>query len=158
GVHRVALIGDSIMYQPSCTVADNLSDLGIETYRDAVSNTGLLNGTVDWIAKTRTILASQHPDVVVAVFVGNYPPPPVRDARGAVIADDSPAFFAAWQRRAEQLSAEVRASGARMYWVSPPPISLPPLAHAQRLFDGYRTIRGDHFLEAGSVLAGSNGE
>ena len=31
GVRRVALIGDSLMAQPSCAIADSLSDLGIQT-------------------------------------------------------------------------------------------------------------------------------
>ena len=94
---------------------------------------------------------------MVAIFVGNYPGPPIQTAAGQAVAVDSPAFFEAWQQRAGQLSAEVRAAGAQMFWVSPPPISLPPLGHAQRLFDGYRLISGDHFLDSGTILAGPNG-
>jgi len=157
-VHRVALIGDSIMAQASCAIADSLANVGITTSRHAVPATGLLNGTVDWFAATRQILHTEHPNIVVAIFVGNYPLPPIRDATGTPILDDSPAFFRAWQRRAEVLSAEVRAAGAQMYWVSPPPIALSPLRHAQRLFDGYRTIPHDHVLSSGGVLAGMNGQ
>jgi hypothetical protein len=157
GVHRVALIGDSIMYQPSCAIAESLAGVGIQTSRHAVPGTGLLNGTVDWLAETKKILAQEHPDVVVAIFVGNYLGAPVPDAHGTPIADDSPAFFSTWQQRAEALSKEVRAAGAAMYWVSPPPISLPPLSHAQRLFDGYRRIPGVHILTSGSVLNGPDG-
>jgi hypothetical protein len=158
GVHRVALIGDSIMFQPSCAIADSLAGVGIQTSRHAVVATGLLNGTVDWLAATRGILRTQHPDVVVAIFVGNYAPPYVRDAHGAPIAPDTPAFFRAWQRRAIAISDAVHAAGAQMYWVSPPPIGLSPLVHAQRLYDGYRTIKGDHFLDSGRVLADANGK
>jgi hypothetical protein len=155
GVDRVALIGDSIMYQPSCAIAESLAKLGITTSRYAVSGTGLLNGSVNWITRTKQIMASNHPDIVVAIFVGNYPPPPVRDAQGHPIVDDTPAFFAAWQARARELSQIVHRGGASMYWVSPPPIAaIPPLGHAQKLFDGYRTIAGDHFLESGDVLRG----
>jgi hypothetical protein len=44
-----------------------------------------------------------------------------------------------------------------MFWVSPPPITYPLLRHAGRLFNGYQTIAGDHFLDSGSVLAGPHG-
>jgi hypothetical protein len=156
GVHRVALIGDSIMFQASCSVAESLANAGIQTGRYAVSGSGLLSGNVDWLRRMQDILHFQHPNAVVAIFVGNYWTP-IRSANGRPVADDSPAFFAAWQQRAQLLSNEVRAAGAQMYWVSPPPIALPPLSHAQRLFDGYRSIPGDNVLDSGSVLAGPNG-
>lgn len=156
GVHRVALIGDSIMEQASCSIADSLGDVGIETSRYAVGGTGLLTGLVDWVGKTREILQTEKPDVVIAIFVGNYFPPPVRDASGAVVAVDTPAFFRAWEDRAKLLSAEVHAAHAKLYWVRPPPITDPGLGHAQRLFDGYRKIGGDHFLSSGRALAGPN--
>ena len=157
GVHRVALIGDSIMDQASCSIADSLRDVGIETSRHAVGGTGLLTGLVDWLAQTRQILQTEKPDVVVAIFVGNYFPPPVRDAGGAVIEAGTPAFYRAWQDRAKLLSAEVHAAHARMYWVRPPPITDPSLSHAGRLFTGYQTIQADHFLSSGRVLTGPRG-
>ncbi len=153
GVHRVALIGDSIMDNVSCTVAESLADVGIRTSRHAVPGTGLLAG-MDWVTETRKILQAEHPDAVIAIFVGNYLPAPVTDARGRVIADNSPEFFRVWQDRARALSAVVHAAHARMYWVSPPPLNDPLLGHAQRLFDGYRKIPGDHVLMSGKVLAG----
>jgi hypothetical protein len=154
GVHRVALIGDSIMDEASCSIADSLSDVGIKTSRFALGGTGLLTGLVDWVAATRTIMQTEKPDVVVAIFVGNYFAPPMRDENGAVIAAGTPAFYRAWQERAQLLSEEVHAGGAQMYWVQPPPISDGTLAHAQQLFDGYRKIRGDHSVSSGRVLAG----
>src|SRR5437879_5269292 len=59
GVHRVALIGDSIMVQPSCAIAESLAGVGITTSRDAVSGSGLLNGGVDWLATTRFLLKAE---------------------------------------------------------------------------------------------------
>jgi hypothetical protein len=156
GVHRVALIGDSIMDLTSCTIAESLASEGIQTSRHAVWGSGLLAGP-DWITGTKQILTAEHPDAVVAIFVGNYLPGPVTGANGHLIADNSPEFFAAWQQRAEQLSREVRAAGARMYWVSPPPIEVPVLAHAARLFQGYEKIPGDHVLMSGDVLDGPHG-
>jgi len=156
GVRRVALIGDSIMVQASCAIADGLSDLGIRTSRHAVSGSGLLVW-IDWLAETRHILATEHPDVVVAIFVGNYLFGAARDASNTIIEDDSPQFFRTWQDRAQALSDVVRAAHARMYWVSPPPIDVEPLRHASVLFEGYRTIPGDHFLQSGHVLDGPGG-
>jgi hypothetical protein len=158
GIHRVALIGDSLMDQSSCAVADSLADVGIQTERYAASGSGLLTGQPDWLAAMPHLLAAQHPDVVIAIFVGNYLPPPLHDAKGNVVVDNSPEFFSLWQQRAEKLSNEVRSAGASMYWVSPPPIESPLLNHAQRLFDGYRSIPGDHTLDVGSVLAGAHGQ
>src|SRR5947208_778020 len=80
---------------------------------------GLLAGLA-WVTETRKILASEHPDAVIAIFVGNYLPEPIRDASGRIIVDNSPEFFHAWQYRARLLSAAVHAAHARMYWVSPP--------------------------------------
>jgi hypothetical protein len=156
GVHRVALIGDSIMLQASCAVAQSLAEVGIRTSRHAVSGSGLLAG-MDWVAETQHILATERPDVVVAIFVGNYLFGAARDASNAIIQDDTPAFFRAWQERARLLSAEVHAAHARMYWVSPPPITDTTLRHARVLFDAYRTIRGDHFLFSGRVMEGPDG-
>jgi hypothetical protein len=157
GVDRVTLIGDSIMKQASCAVGTSLSGLGVTTYRHGVSGTGLLAGPGDWMATARQLMAAEHPDVVVAVFVGNYLQQAV-DAAGKPIVADTPEFFAAWQQRAEELSKIVRDSGAQLYWVSPPPIALPPLNHASRLFEGYKRIEGDHTLDAGASLSGPDGK
>jgi hypothetical protein len=156
GVERVTLIGDSIMKQASCAIGESLSGLGVTTYRHGVSGSGLLASLVDWVPTAKQLIAAEHPDVVLAIFVGNYLSQAV-DASGKPIVADSPEFFAAWQQQAEELSRVVRASGARLYWVSPPPIALPPLSRAPRLFDGYKTIQGDHWLNAGASLAGTNG-
>jgi len=158
GVHRVALIGDSLMSQPSCAIADGLAQVGVTTTRHAVPGSGLLTGSVDWVAQTRLIMQREHPDVVVAIFVGNYPEPFVRDESGDAIRPDTPAFFAAWQARAVALSDVVRSFRVPLYWVSPPPIDLQPFRRAQRLYAGYRTITKDHFLDSGKSLAGSHGE
>lgn len=156
GVRRVALIGDSIMEQASCAVADSLAGVGIRTTRHGIPGSGLLAG-MDWVTETRKILQAEHPDAVIVIFVGNYLPAPVLDARGRIIADNSPEFFRAWQYRARLLSATVRAAHAQLYWVKPPAMDNPGLDHAAQLFAGYRTIPGDHFLMSGRVLDGPGG-
>src|SRR3954470_14335508 len=92
GVDRVTLIGDSIMKQAGCAIGASLSDLGVTTYRHGVSGTGLLAGPGDWMSTAKQLLAAEHPDVVVAVFVGNYLQPAV-DAAGKPIVADTPEFF-----------------------------------------------------------------
>jgi hypothetical protein len=154
GVRRVLLIGDSIMEQAGCSVARGLAGVGIETHLAAVSGSGLLSGSVDWQAKTNELLETIKPDAVIATFVGNYVTPAL-DAAGNVIKVDTPAFFDAWQRRAGALSAEVRAHGAAMYWVSLPPIL--KLPWAARIANAYRKIPDTHFLNSGKVLAGPGG-
>ncbi len=153
GVRRVLLIGDSIMVQASCGVAVGLAGIGIESHLAAVGGSGLLSGGVDWQAKTKQLLETIKPDAVIAIFVGNYFAP-APDPAGQTIPVDSPAFFDAWQRAALALTAEVRAHGARMYWVSPPPTGTP---RASTIANGYRVIPGAHFLDSGKALAGPNG-
>ena len=157
GIRRVALVGDSIMNQASCSIADSLARVGIQTSRYAVGGTGLLSGPVDWLKEASVITASDHPNAIIAIFVGNYWSP-VHNAHGQVVDDNSPEFFTLWQQRAVALSNEVRSAGAAMYWVSPPPIQSPLLNHAQRIYEGYRSIPGDHTLDAGSILAGAAGQ
>jgi hypothetical protein len=153
----VALIGDSIMNQASCSLAESLAQVGVQTGRYAVDGSGLLTGPVDWVKALPVILQKEHPSAVVAIFVGNYANPPLANPDGILVIDDSPEFFSPWQQKAEELSQEARASGAMMYWVSPPPIVVPILRHAQRLFEGYRAIPGDKVIDAGQVLAGLHG-
>lgn len=156
-VDRVALIGDSIMYQSGCTIADSLAEVGITTSRHGVSGTGLLAGA-DWVAEAKKIVERETPDIVLAIFVGNYIGEPVRNPDGSVVERDTPEWFQLWQQRAEMLSQVVRDGGAELYWVSPPPIGVAPLATAQRLFEGYEQIEGDHVLRSGDALAGPDGK
>jgi hypothetical protein len=156
-VDRVALIGDSIMYQSGCTIAESLAEVGITTSRHGVSGTGLLAGA-DWVAEAKKIVEQEQPDIVLAIFVGNYIGQPVRNPDGSIVQRDTPEFFRLWQERAQMLSQVVRDGGAQLYWVSPPPIGVAPLATAQRLFEGYEKIPDDHVLHSGEVLAGPDGK
>jgi hypothetical protein len=54
------------MWQASCAIADSLAGIRIETSRHAVSGTGLVNGTVDWVAETQLILAAEKPNTKFA--------------------------------------------------------------------------------------------
>jgi hypothetical protein len=152
---RVLLVGDSLMAQPSCELAAALGGVGVETHLQAIPGSGLLAGP-GWTARFDRLLDSVHPDVVVALFVGNYIGPPATDITGQPIAADSDLFFALWQQRAEELSRRAREAGARMYWVEPPPLA-DDGGRAARLFAGYERL-GDPILRSGRALAGPDGE
>jgi hypothetical protein len=158
-VSRALLIGDSIMEQTSCSIARSLAGLGVRTTREGIWGSGLLNGPVDWNTRLPELLASEDPGVVVAIFVGNYPEPPVLGPDGRPLRPDSPRFYSAWQDRARQLVQLANDAGARFFWVSPPPFGdQVPFDRAERLFADYRSIEDSSVLEAGSILAGPEGE
>jgi len=98
--------------------------------------------------------ASVHPDVVLALYVGNYIGPPLLDLAGNPIAKDSPLFDSVWQQRAAEVSKQVHDAGAKLYWVEPPPMR--DGGSAQRLFQGYESL-GDPVLHSGRALAGPDG-
>lgn len=152
---RLLLIGDSLMAQPSCDLARALAPLGVETHLHAVAGSGLLTGAVDWKQQLARLLAAVHPDVVLALFVGNYIGPPVLDLSGQPVQPDTPLFDALWQARAAELSKEVRDAGGKLFWVEPPPMR--DSDRAARLFAGYTRL-GDRTLPSGRALAGPNGE
>lgn len=177
---RVLLVGDSILAQPARTITDQLDALGVQTYAAAVSGSGLLTGAVDWQARANRLVAQMQPDVVIALFVGNYPentpadplyddlgPLPVDEA-GTPIAADTPQFFDAWQDAAETLSGTLASRGAQVYWVEPPPmiefemLELAELARADELYAGYRqldqTQPSVEYLSPRASVAGPAGE
>ena len=152
---RVVLIGDSIMAQPSCELARALAPLGIETHMHAISGSGLLDRGLDWKKRLDRLLVAVHPDVVLALFVGNYIGPPALDFSGQPIEADTPLFDALWQEHAAELSNAVRGAGAKLFWVEPPPMR--DSDRAARLFGGYTQL-GDLTLPSGRALAGPSGE
>ena len=152
---RLLLIGDSLMAQPSCELARALTPLGVETHMHAVSGSGLLTGRLTGGNVSMSLLAIAHPDVVLALFIGNYIGPPVLDLSGQPVQPDTPLFDALWQARAAELSKEVRDAGGKLFWVEPPPMR--DSDRAARLFAGYTQL-GDPTLPSGRALAGPNGE
>jgi hypothetical protein len=153
GPKRVLLIGDSLLAQPSCALAADLAHIGVETHMHAVPGSGLLTGSVPWEQQTARLLAAVHPDVVVALFSGNYPPPPIV-RNGQPVAVDTPAFYAGWQDRARELSAQVKLAGAKLFWVEPPPMVV--LGRSAITFAGYTKL-GDPVLHSGTVLGDAQG-
>src|SRR5262249_50064288 len=95
---RVLLIGDSMMAQPSCELATILANEGVETHMQAIPGSGLLIPSVDIVQRRiDRLLAAVHPDVVLALYIGNYVGPPALDFGGQPIAADTPLFDELWQ-------------------------------------------------------------
>jgi hypothetical protein len=151
----VLIIGDSIMAQASCPLAGKLAAAGMESHLHAVSGSGLLSGMTKWNRAIDDLLDSVDPDVVIGEFVGNYNGKPAVDGNGQPIAKDSEAWYALWQKRAQELTDRVHDAGAQMIWVSAPPMD--DGGRAARLFQGFAPL-GDRALPSGQALGGPNGE
>jgi hypothetical protein len=129
----------------------------VQTGRYAVDDSGLLTGPVDWVKALPLILQKEHPNAVVAIFVGNYANPPLANADGTLVVDDGPEFFSLSQQRAEELSQEARESGATMYLDEPTPDRRPDSqtrTETLRRLSSYSWGQSDRRR---SVLAGPHG-
>jgi hypothetical protein len=158
---RVMLLGDSILEQSADAAVAALAGHGVRTTVDARGGTGLLNG-FDWMAHAAELVAAERPDVIVAVFSGNYFPPHVLGADGAEIFHGTPAFFAAWEAAADRFMAAVTATGAQVLWIKAPPMRAPYVsASNDGVWAAYQRMAlrwpQAHLLDAGAVLAGPDG-
>ena len=162
---RFLLIGDSLMGQPAPTVLRELEAAGAEVRIKHVNASGLLRVRYDWLAEARFQIDDFDPDVVVIHFAGAYGAPYAANERRETITPDSDEFFAAWQAAAAELQQVFLDSGARVYW-----LSSPPLRNADTNIGAQRPIRvnlgyqrlaaeipGVEYLDTGQVLAGLDG-
>jgi hypothetical protein len=153
----VLLIGDSLMHQAARGITAALP--GSSVVDASVPGTGLLNGSVDWFARTAQLLAEYHPDVVVVSFVGNY------DRSQGSLVTDSTQFYDAWSAAAQRLTDLVRASGARVEWVAQPPLRYPNFygvgaERTDELYVEYAALaREAHvgLIDADESIAGADG-
>jgi hypothetical protein len=158
---RVMLLGDSILEQSADAAVAVLASRGVRTTVDARGGTGLLNG-FDWTAHAAELVAAERPDVVVALFSGNYFPPHVRGPDGAEIVHGTPQFFAAWQDAADRFMGAITATGAQVLWIKAPPMRAPYVsASNDGIWATYQAMAPRwpqaHLLDAGAVLAGPDG-
>src|SRR5262249_28366530 len=135
---KVALLfGDGLTFQYAPAAASVLAAKGYTVVRDGFPGTGLMSANLDWVARMQRDIATFHPRVVVIQPIGgyrvggdpgytttgpSYAPHPFQN-----IAPDPGAFFAEWQRRAEELRAGARggATPAHVGWVTTPPMQGP---------------------------------
>ncbi len=121
GRPRVLVAGDSLTFQ----VAPRLQALLEGSGRAWVhvshrSTAGLLSQFYDWPARIRREVGVFRPDVVVLQFQGGYRPPYLRDDAGHEILPFTLGYYARYAEAARALTADLLASGARVYWVLGP--------------------------------------
>jgi len=138
----VLLVGDSIMRQGGAFVGDELSSMGlhnVDVHNEGVNGSGVLTPHIfDWHAATKRYLAKYHPDIVVALFVGNYTSSDLYvDKNGVPVQPCSDDFFRAWEYETRRLVQMADAAGADVYLVDPPPMAT---AEGQRRVARFREI------------------
>jgi hypothetical protein len=135
--------------------------LGTHAVSDALAGTGLLSrAQYDWITAAERIAAQQHPDRVVALFVGNCRDPAGLDPAHPIPCF-SPEFFAQWQQAAHQITTIFEHDGAHVVWVLPPPMPLGLEAREQALTHAYLALAATHpgvrYLDGRRVLGTASG-
>jgi hypothetical protein len=141
-LHKVLLLGDSEMFDASGPAAAAFKAAGIETNSQAFPGTSLLGGT----SVTQTfpsVLAEQDPDAVVLLYTGVYFPPLPKTFDGRDVLLGTPEFWAAWGDAAENVTRELSATGALVYWVLLPHNHITWAEHDTRLNDTYLSIRDE---------------
>ncbi len=173
---RVLIIGDSLMRQPSLSVAFGTMNVGTETLVQAVNTAGLVSGPVKYDERLAELLASFKPTVVLMGFSGNFTAPywAGYSPPGAVGSAEYQTWIDAQRGSADFLDRSVAAAGrltglaelagAQVYWVETPPF---PAAYGnpsmpQKLWTRLNAdIPGDHpeakFLSANSAVSTSAG-
>ena len=123
-----------------------------------MSGSGLLTGWVDWQKMLPGLLRVDHPNAAATIFAGDYLGTPLHNSDGTSVADCSPGFLLLWEQAAAHLSEMVQATGATMYWVSPPPSALRSWITLSS--SSWVTARspGVKVLNAGPVLAAPDGK
>ncbi len=133
---RVLIIGDSLIRQPSLSVAFSTMNGGVETLIEAVNTSGLISGPTHWQERAAELIASFHPTIVLIHFLGNftapywapYAPPGVPGSpeyeQWIVAQMGSKDWVDRYVSAGKSLTGLFQIAGVRVYWVEPPP--LPP--------------------------------
>lgn len=167
---RVLLIGDSIMENTGDHLLSELrriygDDLIVRV--EGHPGSGLLTSEkYDWPNHFGEILNEFDPDIVVALFAGNYPSewPYVTGPDGQPMLPDSPEFHQAWQDASAQVSNRALQSGSSMWWITPPPMREAATwgRRSDNLGQIYRGLAADmagvEVIESAPVVGGPNGE
>lgn len=127
GPFRVLMIGDSLGEDLGAQLVNQWTPGGTVTVNMAAQgDTGLVNQAYyNWPAQTAALLASGHPQLVVAMFAAN-------DGQGMDLANGAvsfgtPAWTFAYGQRVSQIVSECTAGGAYVLWVGEPAMQNPTL-------------------------------
>ncbi len=159
---RVLEIGDSLGIDLGDQLRAQLDAAGAaRTVVASVGDSGLSNlSYYDWPAHLATLLAADHPQLVV-VFVGANDDQGL-SVDGAAAAPGSPAWAAAYAGRVDDVVRESTSAGARVVWVGMPPMASSDLNAAVQLENGiYRretaAYAGTLFVSSAPVLGDASG-
>lgn len=166
----VLLVGDSIMNQAGVYLEEALESRGevtidVEVHNHGENGSGLLTPEIhDWDAELPGLLERYEPDVVVALFVGNYTSTDLYvNQAGLEVIGYTDQFFDAWERAARRLHRTIAETGADVYWVNPPPLAD---EEGERRVDEFRRIHralvenftGTVMIDGTAALATGEGE
>ncbi len=160
---RVLEIGDSLGIDLGDQLQSQLDATGLaRTTMASMGDSGLVNATFyDWPAALATLLATEHPQVVV-VFIGANDDQGL-DIDGAVAVPGTPAWDAAYAQRVDAVLSEATNAGARVVWVGMPPMADPGLnaamQHEDTIFQRQtETFPGTLYVSSTSVLGNVSGQ
>ncbi len=165
---RILLVGDSMMYLTAPGVKrvlqPQIAGRRVSVVSFAGPGTGLLSKkTFDWHKGVQDLINEHDPDIIVAMFTGNCPPPMDPGADGRPIVCETPAFYDAWAHASDLLTGIMTSRGARAVWVLPPPELKEDTKHGvQALRAGYlslaQTYPGVRYVDAQALLGDPHGE
>jgi len=115
-VHKVLIVGDSVMWEAASYIVQDFADAHVEAVSRAGAGSSLLGGT-DVRHLFPQFVADTHPDVVVALYSGVYLPPVAKTADGRDIGLATPEFWTAWRAAVVDATAILSSTGAKVYWV-----------------------------------------
>lgn len=149
-LHRVLLVGDSVMGQAYPFFRDRFAERGITTGYAGGPGTGPLNpqGDGDWLSQIDRWVADFDPDVVVIEACCDYTNPPDRLYElpdGTQVLPNTDLAYQTWEQVSREMIRRASAGGARVFWVISPPVSTngyygPMEDHVARLNEIYRTF------------------
>ena len=122
GGKKVLAVGDSLMFQSSSALSDDLGSHGFDVKVMAIAGSGLLDTKINWPDRLRQSIASFDPDEVVVEFIGNYGPFGTRPG----VQVNTQQFYQQWAAEAQRVEDILTARHAVAYWVIGPPVRDPP--------------------------------
>jgi len=117
----VALIGDSLLAEAAPLISRDVGPQGTRVVASlAVEGAGILDTSVNWLAKARQLIETEDPNAVVVEYVGNY------GTYGSIpgISVYTAPFYRRWAATAQKLEYILTSRGAAVYWVVGPPVRI----------------------------------
>lgn len=126
-VHRVLLVGDSVMGQAYPFFRDRFAERGITTGYAGGPGTGPLfpQGDGDWLSQIDRWVSDFDPDVVVIEACCDYTNPPdhlYELPDGTQVLPNTDLAYQTWEQVSREMIRRASAGGARVFWVISAPV------------------------------------